>query len=838
MTSRPVFVDSRRGTRASPVLLASLVCLMSGCPGTESPPPVNDSRPPGVARLELDRARLEPGASIRFSCTASDPEGDAVTYVFDWGAGGTLASSEQVASGVSAQVEVSIPHEGNYQARCRAVDVHGGLGGWSPALDFAVVDSRPEGTATLTLEVVGQGTLSSLVGGLDCPGTCATRLATGAIVVLEATPAPGWRYLGLSACEGTSRRCELRLEGDRVVTARFAPEVDTVLEWQRTGATRPGVPTWSPDGESLVVLDGGVSGGVLRIWDVASGRVKRVIPPIEEARFLSAAWSPTRNRLAAGLTDGTLVLLDPSTGTVLRQWALPEGVVRALAWSPEGTRLATATDVGTEIRIWEADTGTLLGEPVVAVGQVRRLVWSPDGARLGLEAGPVFDPWVEVHALGRPKVESLVSHAAGFTWAPDGSRFAAGLMGEVSIHVAADARVESRHQGSWGFATLLDWSQDGRWLAVGDASRRLFVLDAATGEARVDASQAPPTGSSMGFDAVRFHPTRRELVVVDDFPNQLDVLSLDVEARTYLRRELLAHTTFVEATAWSPTGALLASSGYEGVVQLWSPEGDAVRTLSAHGGKRVRALDWSRDGALLVTGGDDGIVRIWRAAEGTLAYLPYRHDAGTSAATQEVYRVALSGDARLMASVGGSSLLANQRGVIKVWSVVGNTELFRFPDGTQEVLALGWTPDGRYLVVVYAGVSWSIWDSQTRRIDTVDPGVDVVSLAAALSPDGTQVAVGGRPGLSIREIATGRLVAESSAAIVPSALSWSADGRRLGGGGWGGQVFVWDTTTPDLSRQVIGFHDESLSGVSWSPTGGLLATAGRDTALRVWRVEH
>ncbi|MCE9670487.1 WD40 repeat domain-containing protein [Myxococcus stipitatus] len=775
---------------------------------------------------------------MRFRCSASDPDGDAVTYVFDWGAGGALASSEQVESGARAEVAVPMAREGSFQARCRAVDVHGLTGEWSPASTFTVADASPPGTWSLQVEVVGHGRLTAAAVGLDCAGTCSTRLATGTVVVLDATPDPGWRYLGGSECGDANRRCVFTLEGDKVITARFAPEVDTSLAWQRTGATLPRTPSWSPDGASLVVVDGGLSGSVLRVWDVASGRVARVIPGIEDARFLAAAWHPVRGEVAAGLTDGTVIVLDPVTGTPLRQWASPPGNVRALAWSPDGGRLATAAEGGSEVRVWDVATGTPVGEPLVAVGVVRRMAWSPDGSRLGLEAGPAFDPWVEVHVLGQPKPESLLTDARSFAWAPDGARFAVGGLEAVVIHHTGDARVEATYPARGGAVSLLDWSPDGRWLAVGDSSRMLVVLEAASGKPRVDASREPPTPSSMGFDAVRFHPTRDELAVVDDLPTVLDILSLDLEAGTYQRRDLLAHSLFVESTAWSPMGTMLASSGYEGNVQLWGPSGEALRTLSAHEGKRVRALDWSLDGTRLVTGGDDGVVRIWRAEDGTLAQLPYRHDPGTSAATLEVYRVALSGDGRLMASVGGSSLLTTQRGVIKVWNVASSRELFRFPDGSQEVLALRWTPDGRYLVVVYSGVNWSIWDSQTQRLEAVDPGVDAVSLAAAVSPDGTLVAVGGRPGLSLREVATGRLVAESTAAFPPYALAWSADGSRVGGGGAGGQIFVWNATASDLTRQVIGFHDGSVSGVSWSPEGKVLATSGRDTALRVWRVER
>ncbi|HEU5383576.1 MAG TPA: hypothetical protein VFV38_49880, partial [Ktedonobacteraceae bacterium] len=82
--------------------------------------------------------------------------------------------------------------------------------------------------------------------------------------------------------------------------------------------------------------------------------------------------------LARGSERGTLSVSRILDGVIL--WSgehAHQGVITALAWSPDGQMLASGGQDGM-VRVWRADTGDLLhlfthGEPV------RRLRWSPHG---------------------------------------------------------------------------------------------------------------------------------------------------------------------------------------------------------------------------------------------------------------------------------------------------------------------------------------------------------------------------------------------------------------------------------------------------------------------------
>ncbi|MFY1832320.1 hypothetical protein ACN47A_40865 [Myxococcus fulvus] len=823
MTSRPVSL-------CVVLLLASWLCACSS--GGQTPTP-NPSRAPGVALLQLDTVVVEPGAPVPMRCTAVDPDGDAVTYVFDWGGSTSLVTTPQVPSGTTSGATATFEREGTLQLRCRAVDSHGTAGEWSASVTLTVRDATPPGTWALQVRVVGQGRVTSTPAGLDCSEACDARFATGTRMTVEAEPAAGWRLLGMTPCRGTARSCELVIEGDRLLTALFAPETDATLSWQRSGARLPESPVWSPDGTRLAALEATSSGGPLRIWNAESGVVTRVISAPADALFVGLAWRPEGDTLAVGLSTGRVVLLDAVTGGTLRAWDVQSGAVEALAWSPDGTRLATATNASKEVQVWNAATGEREGTPLTAVDRVRALTWSPDGSRLAMEAGRggAFSQWVEFHVVGTQGPEGLVDVTGGFSWSPDGTRFAVGFEGEVRVYLTAGYRLESTYEGGWSRATLVEWSANGRWLAVGDPLRELFVLDAATGTVLVDASQAPPTGTATGYDALSFHPTQPRFAVVDDLPRSvLDVFTMDVDKGTVVRRELLAHDLLVEAVAWSPTGERLASGGSEGKVQLWGADGEWLRTLSGHGAQRVRALAWSADGTRLASAGDDGLVNLWNAADGTLAQPPFTQ----SPATLDIYRVALSPDGSLLATAASTPGSATERGVIRVFRIATGAELFRFPESGRQVLSLQWTPQGR-LVATFVDVGWSSWDPATREVSTLPAhGADLFR-SAALSPDGTRLVLGNDVGLFVREVATGRLVMSASTFIWPMSLAWSPDGRRFVGGTLGGQVLVWDTARLERPAEVIGFHEKGILAVSWRSPEDLIATGGGDVAVRVWR---
>jgi WD40 repeat protein len=159
------------------------------------------------------------------------------------------------------------------------------------------------------------------------------------------------------------------------------------------------------------------------VWDLATG-ARLLTLAAHTVGVRDVAFSPDGTRLATAGFDGLGRLWDAGTGAPLAELVGHEGLVVGVSFSPDGARVATAGTEGTA-RVWDASTGALLFAVESGTEGIVDVAFSPDGRLLATASADVR-LW---DAASGAEVRRLAGHSAGVwsvAFSPDGARLASG----------------------------------------------------------------------------------------------------------------------------------------------------------------------------------------------------------------------------------------------------------------------------------------------------------------------------------------------------------------------------------------------------------------------------
>jgi WD40 repeat protein len=604
----------------------------------------------------------------------------------------------------------------------------------------------------------------------------------------------------------------------------------------------------------------------------------------------TVAFSPDGQLLATGgQTTGEVKLWEPASGRLLRTLAGPPGKVRALAFHPAGSQLATIISVAplskgpadefvSVVQVWDVSVGReIFAEK--SHGDRFAVAFRPDGRGL-LVAGCKWPlpreeqqrrtadllvrEWdLSTQRPARDATLRVAPPAYKGRFSPNGDRlvFAVGETDDrKSYLVRWDFAAETNTPNS--IAEQPDWildiafRPDGRQLAfVGtDVVRTL----GAGGVFNWDRHYRGHSGGVLGVG----YNAKGNLLASSGRDRSVRIWDV---ASGILVQRLVGHTDMVNCVAFSPDERRIASGSADGSVVLWdlAPENPAqLEDMPS----LIYQIAFHPRGTLLAAASFDQKVRLIDATSGRI-----RHELGGH--TLPIDGLAFSPDGRSLASAGRDRLILwdvsnAEQPPKKLWEAPGEGRGVAFhPDGRRLVAllsvgdgavirdvtrgevvrrvpgagVLAFHPDGQRLVTVSNGrlILWDLGaDKQVRTFE----GLEQDLYGVAFSPDGTLLATGGgtfvrerfsgtlKPGeLKVWETGTGRLVHDlrGHSGIVRD-VAFSPDGKRLVSAGHEGIVKIWELVH---GQQVLSL-DENRSEVyraAFSPDGSILASGGGPT---------
>jgi len=545
------------------------------------------------------------------------------------------------------------------------------------------------------------------------------------------------------------------------------------------------------------------------------------------------AFSPDGHLLATAAEDSTARIWDAMTGKQLHILSKHTNGVSSAVFSPDAKMLATGSADET-VRLWDVATGEELAVLSGHKQGVTALVFDPEGKWLASASGKLghggdSDPYgtyldsTPLQAelkVWNIKDRKVILTMAGHTKSilslavsPDGKKLATGsLDSTVKIWQVASGTMESNITPFQGPVIAVAFSQDGKWLAIGGGDPHSVRAELKIWDVAANREQIALKGHEGPVFTLKFAPDSKTLATAG-----LDqIVRLWGVAGGYELRTLKGHAGSIWSLAWDPNGKRIASASWDQAVKVWDtvqPQGQEV--FAGAGGY---SGCFTPDGHYLIRGGSQLEVIDMFARKPTF-----------------IIPESTVGDATVVISPDGSKLAsAGTSGTVTLWEVGTWRRLATLRGHTNEVWGLVFAPNGGLLATC---------DRENVRLWDVTNGVEhaIVHLQVArrlfrlcFTPDGQTLIASDWLGSKTTGIVFLNPVNGEIQKSVPGrclALSMDARYMAIDRSGLG----LLDLKTM-LVKWLTTPHRDKMWSAEFSPDGKTLATASWDGTAKLWNV--
>lgn len=236
--------------------------------------------------------------------------------------------------------------------------------------------------------------------------------------------------------------------------------------------------------------------------------------------------------------------------------------------------------------------------------------------------------------------------------------------------------------------------------------------------------------------------------------------------------------------------------------------------------KRVLAVGFSADGKTLAAGTEEKEIKLWDPRTGALKQKLTGSESGVSA-------IALSAD--------GRHLISSDEEAVRLWNIQTG-----MPEGVfeNELGSAGGpislSPDGKTIVSGNEN-SLLVWNAQTKTLQkTLDSLTPSPIISIIFSSNGQNLITANENGLiQVWDLKTDKVIKSWEISNKLTTINLSPNGQILASATNDGLIGIWDVQTGSLIKN-LDKHDGAVNSLAFSPDGRWMASGGDDRKIFVW----